>query len=207
MARSGQANEYEFFSRWRIEGTCGEVADILSDPLALPVWWPSVYLSVEETRPPDASGLGRRARLHTKGFLPYTLTWELEIVETRYPYGFTLAATGDFDGRGVWTFTQDGRFVDVAYHWRLSAQKPMLRNLSFLMKPIFESNHRWAMAQGEVSLALELARRRALSAGARAKIPPPPGPVTYAGVALVGGAVVVSAGLAYLLLRSRRRAD
>jgi hypothetical protein len=205
MARAEQANEYEFFSRWRIEGTCGEVADILGNPLALPVWWPSVYLSVEETRPPDASGRGCRARLHTKGFLPYTLNWEIEIVETRYPYGFTLVATGDFDGRGVWTFVQDGRFVDIAYDWRLSAEKPLLRNLSFLMKPIFESNHRWAMAQGEVSLALELARRRALSADARAKIPPPPGPVTYAGVALVGGAVVVGAGLAYLLLRSRRR--
>ena len=51
------------------------------------------------------------------------------------------------------------------------------------------------MAQGEQSLKLELARRRATSDAARASIPPPPGPVTYAGAALVGGAVVVGAGL------------
>ena len=78
-------------------------------------------------------------------------------------------ASGDFDGRGVWTFEQDGAFVDITYDWRLSAEKPLLRNLSFLLKPLFEANHRWAMAQGEESLKLELARRRATSRrGARA---------------------------------------
>ncbi len=199
------SNQYQFLSRWRVEGTCGEVADILGDPLALSRWWPSVYLGVEELRPPDARGLGRRARLHTKGFLPYALTWDLEVTETRYPYGFTIVASGDFDGRGVWTFAQDGNFVDVVYDWQLSAEKPLLRNLSFLLKPVFEANHRWAMAQGEQSLTLELSRRRASSDAVRANIPPPPGPVTYAGVAIVAGAAAVGAGLVYLMLRARRR--
>jgi hypothetical protein len=199
------SNQYEFVTRWRVEGTCGEVADILGDPLELPRWWPSVYLRVDEIRPPDANGLGRRVRLHTKGWLPYTLMWEFEIVESRYPHGSTLVASGDFDGRGVWTFDQDGPFVDATYDWRLSAEKPLLRNLSFLLKPIFEANHRWAMAQGEQSLKLELARRRAASDAARARIPPPPGPVTFAGAALLGGAVVIGASLAYLMVRSRRR--
>ena len=35
-------NDYHFISRWRVDGTCGEVADILGDPLALTQWWPSV---------------------------------------------------------------------------------------------------------------------------------------------------------------------
>lgn len=199
------SNHYEFLSRWRVEGTCGEVADILGDPLELPRWWPSVYLEATELRPPDASGLGRRVRLHTKGWLPYTLAWAFEVVENRYPHGFALVANGDFAGRGVWTIAQDGAFVDIAYDWRLSAEKPLLRSLSLLMKPVFEANHRWAMAQGEESLMLELARRRATSEAARAKIPPPPGPVTYAAAAIVVGAAVVGAGLAYLMFRSRRR--
>ena len=198
-------NQYEFLSRWRVEGTCGEVADVLADPLALVQWWPSVYLAVEETRPPDARGLGRRVRLHTKGWLPYTLRWESEVTETRYPYGFTIVADGDFDGRGVWTFQQDGSFVDITYDWRLRAGKPILRRLSFLLKPAFEANHRWAMAQGEESLKLELARRRATSDGALARIPPPPGPVTYAAVVLLAGAAAVGASLAYLMARARRR--
>jgi len=197
-------NDYRFVSRWRVEGTCGEVADILGDPLALPQWWPSVYLQVEELRPPDARGVGRRVRLRTKGWLPYTLRWEFEVVESRYPYGFTLIAAGDFEGHGVWTFEQNGASVDITYDWRISAEKPLLKHLSFLLKPVFEANHRWAMAQGEKSLKLELARRRATSDAARARVPAPPGPVTLAGVALVAGAAAVGPGLAYLLLRSRR---
>ncbi|HEX7140489.1 MAG TPA: hypothetical protein VF219_21740, partial [Vicinamibacterales bacterium] len=101
-------NTYHFVTAWRVEGTCGEVADILGDPLVLPLWWPSVYLSVTEIRPPDARGLGRRVALVTKGWLPYTIAWEFEVVESRYPSGIVLIATGDFDGRGEWSFVQDG---------------------------------------------------------------------------------------------------
>jgi hypothetical protein len=199
------SHSYQFVSRWRVEGLCGEVADVIGDPLALPRWWPSVYLRVERLEPPDARGVGGRVRLLTKGWLPYTLRWESVVLESRYPHGFTLAASGDFEGRGVWVFEQDGAAVDITYDWRIEAQKPLLRRLSFLLKPVFEANHRWAMAQGEQSLVLELERRRALSAEARARIPPPPGPVTFAGVALLAGAAAVGAGLAYLLARSRRR--
>jgi len=225
-------NQYHFISRWRVEGTCGEVADVLGDPPALARWWPSVYLDVWEVRPPAsrnerlrperAAGpaseserewgpasskddVGRRVKLHTKGWLPYTLRWEFEVVDSRYPHGFTLIATGDFDGRGEWTFLQDGAFVDITYDWRLRAEKPLLRNLSFLMKPVFEANHRWAMARGEESLKLELARRRATSDAARAAIPAPPGPITYAGVALIAGAAAVGGALAYLILRTTRK--
>ena len=202
------ANEYHFVTRWRVEGTCGEVADIIGDPLGLPRWWPSVYLGVEQLRPADARGLGARVRLHTKGWLPYTLKWELEVVDSRYPEGVTIVANGDFEGRGVWTFRQDGRFVDVEYDWRIRAEKPLLRSLSFALKPMFAANHRWAMARGEESLRLELARRRAASDAARAEVPPPPGPITYAGIVVIGGALALGAGLVYIIrsaVRSRAR--
>ena len=69
-------------------------------------------------------------------------------------------AWGDFDGTGRWTFEQDGAFVNITYDWNIRAEKPLLRYLSFLMKPIFAANHRWAMAQGEACLRQELARLR-----------------------------------------------
>ena len=199
------SNQYEFLTRWRVEGTCGEVADILGDPLELPRWWPSVYLHVAELRPADANGLGRRVRLHTKGWLPYTLTWEFEIVESRYPHGSTLVASGDFDGRGVWTFEQTGPVVDIIYDWRLRAEKPLLRRLSFLLKPLFASNHRWAMAQGEHSLRLELLRRRSTSAAALEAIAAPPGPITYSALVVLGTAALAGGAVAYLIGRARRR--
>jgi len=57
--------------------------------------------------------------------------------------------------------------VNLTYDWRIRAEKPLLRWLSPLLKPLFAANHRWAMAQGERSLARELARRAA--AGQREK--------------------------------------
>jgi hypothetical protein len=201
-------HQYHFVTTWRVDALCGEVADILGDPLALPRWWPAVYLDAEETAPGDAQGRGRRVALHTKGWLPYTLQWELEVVESRYPQGFAIVARGDLDGRGVWTIEQDGRHTRATYDWQLHAQKPLVRRLSFLLKPLFEANHRWAMAQGAESLVLELARRRASSDEARQAVPPPPGPITYAGVALLAGATAIIGGAAYLAVRRyRSRSD
>jgi len=195
-------NDYQFVSRWRIEGTCGEIADILDDPLGLVRWWPSVYLDVKEIEPArEPSGVGRRVRLLTKGWLPYTLRWEFVVTEARYPIGFTIEAGGDLVGTGIWTFVQDGPAVDVVYDWRIRAEKPLLRRLSALLRPILEANHRWAMSQGEKSLRLELARRRASTAESRAAIPPPPGPVTFTAAALVAGAVAVGTTLAVLMFR------
>jgi hypothetical protein len=87
-----------------------------------------------------------------------------------------MDATGDLEGRGIWRFEPDGPFVNVTYDWTIRANKPIIEKLSFLLKPIFQSNHNWTMNRGEESLKLELLRRRAQSDDERAKISPPPAP-------------------------------
>lgn len=154
------ANDYCFITNWRVEGSINEVADILKQATELPRWWPSVYLDAQELEPGDENGVGKVVSLYTKGWLPYTLKWKCRVTEANYPYGFALEAWGDFEGRGVWTFKQDGKYVDIIYDWRIRANKPLLSALSFLLKPVFSANHRWAMARGEESLKLELARSR-----------------------------------------------
>jgi hypothetical protein len=88
------------------------------------------------------------------------LRWQYRVTEVNFPSGFSLEAWGDFAGRGVWKFEQEGGDTRVTFDWKIRADKPLLRYLSFLLKPIFSANHRWAMAQGEKSLRAELARRR-----------------------------------------------
>lgn len=197
---------YRFVTTWRVEATCGEVADVLRNPLDLPRWWPSVYLAVEQLDPPDASGLHQRVRVHTKGWLPYTLDWEFVVVESRYPESFTLVAMGDFVGQGHWTFEQDGAFVNATYDWGVRAEKPLLQTLEPVMRPLLEANHRWAMRQGEESLKLELLRRRAATSEAKRAVPPPPGPVTFAAAGILATAGVIGGTLGYLMLRQRRKA-
>lgn len=170
------ANDYHFITRWRVESTPEEISDILQDAQGLARWWPSVYLQVEELEPGDESGVGRVSSLLTKGWLPYTLRWKFRVTESSYPHGFTLRAFGDFEGEGRWTFEPAAPFVNITYDWKIRADKPLLKALSSLLKPLFAANHEWAMARGLESLKLELARRRAPTPEEAARVPPPPGP-------------------------------
>jgi hypothetical protein len=171
------ANKYQFTTIWRIPGSAAEVAHVIADNVSdLPRWWPSVYLAAEELEPGEASGVGKVLRLHTKGWLPYTLRWQFTVTEVEYERRFVLEAKGDFVGRGVWTFEQHGPTAMVTYDWQVRAEKPLLRWLSPLIKPVFAANHRWAMRQGLRSLEVELARRHATTADELRRIPPPPGP-------------------------------
>lgn len=168
-------NDYHFITVWRVESTIEEVSNIIGDASDLVRWWPSVYLEVKVLEPGDERGLGKVVSLYTKGWLPYTLRWTFRVTEVRND-GFTLVASGDFDGRGIWTFEQDGPYVNITYDWKIKAEKPLLRYFSFIMKPIFAANHRWAMAKGEESLKIEIARRHAASEDELARVPAPPRP-------------------------------
>lgn len=184
---------YHFVTRWRIEGTPEEVYRLLDEPTELVRWWPSVYLEIRET----IDEQGKAYELLTKGWLPYLLRWHFRRTEKAPFERMALMAWGDFVGRGQWTFRADGAFVDVTYDWRIDAEKPLLRYFSWIFRPLFAANHRWAMARGEESVRLELARQRAKSAEERERVPRPPGPsrVTNAHLALamVGAMVVLGA--------------
>ena len=156
-------NDYRFIDHWRVEAAAEEVADILEDALSLPRWWPSVYFEVQELEPGGEHGMGKLISLRAGGWLPYTLRINFRTVESRYPFGFSMDATGDLQGQGIWTLEQDGAFVNVTYDWTVRAHKPIVDKLSFLLKPVFQSNHNWTMRRGEESLKLELLRRRAKS--------------------------------------------
>jgi hypothetical protein len=200
------SNDYHFITHWRVEGTLEEVSEIIGDAAGLTRWWPSVYLDVQVLEPGDERGLGKVVSLYTKGWLPYTLRWDFRVTEVRRD-GFALEAWGDFEGRGIWTFEQDGSLVNVTYDWKISAEKPLLRYFSFLIKPIFSANHHWAMAKGEESLKLELARRAA-TPEKRALMPAPPQPTTTSLVPLLIGTITIAAAtgrLFYLVLKSLSR--
>lgn len=204
-ATDGASNDYHFVTHWRVRATAREVSDVLGDATGLVRWWPSVYLKVDELDAGDERGVGKVVDLHTKGWLPYTLRWQFRVIASDYPYGSTLQASGDFNGRGIWTFREDERagWTDITYDWKISADKPLLKYASFLMKPLFSANHLWAMARGEESLILELARRHARTAEERAVIPAPPPPTTSSPVPLLALTV---AALGLLFVGTRRLA-
>jgi hypothetical protein len=153
------ANDYVFLTHWRVKGTPENAYEVLTDVPGYLRWWPDVYLAATPLTSAGKDGLGQSYRLVTRGKLPYRLRWNARIVQTRRPHGFTIEATGDFVGRGIWTFTERANDLKISFDWRLRAEKPLLRYLSFLLKPLFHWNHRWAMARGEEGLRRELSLR------------------------------------------------
>jgi uncharacterized protein YndB with AHSA1/START domain len=197
------SNIYHVVTHWRVKARAEEVFDIINQPIEYSRWWPSVYLDSREIAGGEEDGIGRRMRFHTKGWLPYTLHWESCTTEVVPPNRIVIEAAGDFAGRGVWSFAQDGEFVDIDFDWTVTASKPMLDKLSPVMHPVFEANHRWAMEQGLICLREELIRYRALTPADLLRAAEPRGPVEVPVRWIAAGAVAISA-LACLAFAKRR---
>ncbi len=189
------SNQYRFITRWRVQATPEEVFAVISQPFEYPRWWPSVYLAATDAGP-------GRVRLLTRGWLPYTLKWEARTVLSREPNLLSVEATGDLTGRGIWSIVEDGAFADITFDWKVAAKHPLIEKLSFLLRPAFEANHRWAMAQGLNSLELELRRYRAGTVEESNAIPAPPPAVDFLSrESIMNGAL--AAGLITALVRTR----
>lgn len=148
-------------THWLVAGTIEDAAEILGDAERLPEWWPDVFLAVRVLdRGRGPGDLGRRVAFFTRGRLPWRLRWEGEVIEDDRPHGWTLAATGDLEGRGVWRLAQRGDFVAIDYDWHVDVRKPLLKSALPMLRPVYAWNHRWAMARGLEGLRRELDRRR-----------------------------------------------
>jgi len=154
------ANAYRFVERWTVpEFSPQQVYDVLSDARLLPEWWTGVYL---EATPEDGSGaprVGGRARVKARGFLPYVLHMTLEATVLEPGKVVEVRTRGDLDG--VWraTLSAEGAGTRVDIVETVAAEKPFIRLLSPLLKPVFAWNHYWTTPRGEAGLRAYLAKR------------------------------------------------
>jgi uncharacterized protein YndB with AHSA1/START domain len=157
------AADYEFLDEWDVDAPIDAVFDAIADARRYPEWWP-IYETVVADGPP---ALGRTARMRFHGRLPYSLSQTAEIVRFEPPHEFEIVVTGDLVGRGVWTFAErdDGR-VHVRFDWRVRADRPLLRVLTPLLRPVFRWNHDYAIRQAMNGLEPYLRRTRAAAAAA-----------------------------------------
>jgi uncharacterized protein YndB with AHSA1/START domain len=135
--------EYVFVDEWDVSAPLDAVFDALADARTYPDWWTPTYETVEADGPPEA---GRVSRQRFGGKLPYTLKTESTIVRMDPPYEFEVSVVGDLRGRGVWTLTaRDGGRVHVRFDWRVFADRPLLRVLTPVLRPLFRWNHNVAI--------------------------------------------------------------
>jgi hypothetical protein len=150
--------QYTFVDEWFVPGTPEDVYDLLSRPVRYPEWWKDAFL--EGSGDDGAAAPGKRARLLTRGFLPYRLRWELVCVEAVAPTRLVSLISGDFEGTGTWSIDAVDGGTRAVLEWSIDVRKPLVRHLTPILRPVFAWNHRWAMERGRERITALLSARK-----------------------------------------------
>ena len=162
------ANRYRFEEQWTIPNhRPHEVYEVLYNATLLPHWWSDVYLEAVPLANYARPVVGAKVRARARGFLPYTLRFVLEALTLDAGRHIEVRATGDFEGIWRAELFEDGEGTRVEIDWTVKVDKPIIRWLSPILKPLFAWNHRWTTPRAERGLIEFLTRRRqVLSLGA-----------------------------------------
>ena len=147
--------DYRFETTWRLRASQTDAWALLADGEAWPRWWPSVR-QVERLSPGAPDGLGRRLRFHFSTRLPYTLTFEAELVEVAEPTRLVASASGELAGTWTCDLLQDGESVVVRHVWAVSTTRRWMNVLAPMARPVFSWNHASLMREGGYGLAAHL---------------------------------------------------
>jgi uncharacterized protein YndB with AHSA1/START domain len=150
------APAYRFLDTWRIPAPIERVYDVIGDSLGYERWWTDFVIRSSgdsgEPRP------GKRNELLVKAYLPYKVSFGLEVLEAERPVRILSRLSKDFSGTGEWTLHETPEGTEAVLDWRPSVNHPLIRYLTPLLRPLFRSNHDWAMRRGERQLREYLSR-------------------------------------------------
>jgi mannose-6-phosphate isomerase-like protein (cupin superfamily) len=153
----GAVAEYRFLDKWFIPHPIEVVFDALLHGEDYPRWWGEAWKRVTPLGEIATATVGAKTEVIAGGFLPYTITLELEVERIERPHLLAVVSRGDLEGTGVWRLHEFEGGTAVSYDWRVRAGKPLIRRFSPIVKPLFRANHTWVMRRGEVALQRWLA--------------------------------------------------
>jgi hypothetical protein len=71
------------------------------------------------------------------------------VIEAERPRRILSRLSKDFDGTGEWTLEETTNGTTATLDWRPSVNQALIRYLTPALRPLFRSNHNWAMRRGE----------------------------------------------------------
>ncbi len=144
------ANVYHFEDHWDIPFPIDIVWDVLSRPENYPIWWRRVYLSAVPLKGERREAIGSRVAVVARGWLPYKLRFIIETVSLQKPTLIEFRAEGDFvTDSSRWILKPVGPGTTVLLQWNPRVEKPVIKLLSPVLKPLFRWNHCWTMKVGQ----------------------------------------------------------
>lgn len=132
---------YHFITEFTVSAGRQRTWDALSDPSGWPEWWRWLKrVDVIDEGGPDR--LGARYRYFFGTALPYTLAFNVEVVQVDKPSLLVGQASGELQGSGHWrlTDTPEGG-TDVSYVWLVETTKRWMNVLAPVGRPLFSWNH------------------------------------------------------------------
>jgi polyketide cyclase/dehydrase/lipid transport protein len=136
-------NDYRFRNLWAVRATASQVFDALVDLANYPAWWPDIRAV---TQLDDDT-----AEVTCRSTLPYVLTFRLHRAEENPRKGrMRVDMTGDLEGYVQGLVAQHrtaGALLAISQ--RVVVNKPLLRALSPVARPVFRANHALMMWRGQ----------------------------------------------------------
>jgi hypothetical protein len=150
-------NFYSFRSVWSLDCPPAQAFELLREVPEFTSWWPEV----KEARALGGSRFSMRAR----ALLPYDLNFLGERrIEDPASGVLEMAMTGDLEGFSRFTIEAAGEGSRILFEEQVIANKPLLRRLALVARPVFGANHWVMMCRGQAGLrtyAAGFARGRA----------------------------------------------
>ena len=91
-------NHYSFLSHWRVEAAADEVFRIMADWSKMPQWWPAVVVRADVLHAGGTDGVGSVYKMSTRGWFPYVIRSQMQVVEKHYPHRIRTRAEGELRG-------------------------------------------------------------------------------------------------------------
>ena len=142
---------YHFTTHWHFNHPVEKVWEAIRLMDQWPSWWKYVE-EVKKVRDGGKDEIGSVRRITWSTALPYSLTFDSELIELDYPKRMKGRAFGDLTGNGTWTFEPNGTGTNVRYDWEVSVSKKWLRIFEPILKPIYKWNHDVVMEAGRKGL-------------------------------------------------------
>lgn len=151
-------NQYSFVTLWKIEAPIKAVWDVICDTENLPSWWQAI-VDIKVIDRGSENGVNFLVEQTWKGVLPYRLSLLSKTTMVDYLKSIEIVASGDLEGFGKWTFTQEGEITIVQYNWEVKTTQKALSFLALVIKPLLAWNHDEIMRWGALGLANKLNAR------------------------------------------------
>ena len=144
---------YHFVTRWFFDVPLEKLWQEVQEVEAWPEWFRSFkYVKIRDPEP--VLRLGSVVDCEVKGFLPYTLRFQIEVTSFEPPHIMEVAASGDLIGGGKWVLEDREGGTSATYYWDVATTNPILNLLSRLpfAKALVERNHDYVMNKAYLAL-------------------------------------------------------